>query len=77
MVKSGYSDKRAKITACELRRDPDFIAAIERKQNQKLAKLERGELTEAEVINGIRDIDEECKAAGRRSVLPYDPSQGA
>jgi hypothetical protein len=64
LVKSGYSDKRAKITACELRRDPDFIAAIERKQNQKLAKLERGELTEAEVINGIRDIDDECKAAG-------------
>ena len=40
------------------------MAAIERKQNQKLAKLERGELTDQEVIDGIRDIDAECKAAG-------------
>ena len=64
LVKTGYSEKRAKITACELRRDPEFISAIERKQNQKLAKLERGELNEAEVINGIRDIDDECKAGG-------------
>jgi len=64
LVKTGYSDKRAKITACELRRDPEFVAAIERKQNQKLAKLERGELTEAEIVDGIRDIDSERKAAG-------------
>ena len=27
LVKAGYSDKRAKITACELRKDPEFLAA--------------------------------------------------
>jgi hypothetical protein len=64
LVKAGYSDKRAKITACELRRSPDFIAAIERKQGQALAKLERAALTDEEVINGIRDIDAECQLAG-------------
>jgi hypothetical protein len=64
LIKTGYSPKRAKISACELRRDPEFVAAIERKQNQKLEKLERGELTPEEIINGIRDIDDECKAAG-------------
>lgn len=64
LKKSGYSEKRAKITACELRRDPEFIAAIERKQTQALAKLEREALTDEEVINGIRDIDAECQLAG-------------
>src|SRR6266568_1639056 len=64
LVKAGYSEKRAQITAIEFRKDPEFIAAIERRQGQKLAKLERGELTNEEVINGIRDIDSECKLAG-------------
>jgi hypothetical protein len=64
LVKAGYSDKRAKITACELRRDPEFIAAIERKQGQALAKLERGALTDEEIVNAIRDIDAECALAG-------------
>ena len=41
LIKTGYSEKRAKITACELRRDPEFVAAIERKQTAALAKLER------------------------------------
>jgi hypothetical protein len=64
LVKAGYSEKRSKITACELRRDPEFIAAIERKQTQALAKLEREALTDEAVINGIRDIDAECQLAG-------------
>jgi hypothetical protein len=64
LTKAGYSEKRAKITACELRKDPEFIAAIEGKQTQTLAKLERGELTDEEVMNGIRDIDDECKLVG-------------
>jgi len=64
LVKAGYSETRAKITACGLRRDPEFIAAIERKQTQALAKLEREALTDEEVINGIRDIDAECQLAG-------------
>ena len=64
LVHAGYSEKRAIITACELRRDPEFIAAIERKQTQSLAKLERGKLTDEEVMDGIRDIDAECKLAG-------------
>jgi hypothetical protein len=64
LVKTGYSEKRAKITACELRRDPEFVAAIERKQAAALAKLEREALTDEEVINGIRDIDAECQLAG-------------
>jgi len=64
LAKSGYSAKRAKITACELRKDPEFLAALERKQTQALAKLERGKLSDEEVVNAIRDIDEECKSAG-------------
>jgi hypothetical protein len=64
LTKAGYSEKRAKITACELRKDPEFLAALERKQTQALAKLERGKLTDEEVIEGIRDIDAECKLAG-------------
>jgi hypothetical protein len=64
LIKAGYSDKRAKITACELRKDSGFIAAIERKQGQKLEKLERSQLSDEEVVNAIRDIDQECKLAG-------------
>ena|SRR6266849_4683358 len=64
LVKAGYSGKRAKITACELRKDPEFLAALERKQTHALEKLERGELTNEQVVEGIRDIDEECKQAG-------------
>jgi hypothetical protein len=64
LVRAGYSKARAAITACEFRRDPQFIAALERKQAKLADKAERGELTETEVINGIRDIDEECKPAG-------------
>jgi|SRR5215813_109626 len=64
LIKAGYSAKRAQITAIELRKDPEFIAAIERKQTQALERLERGELTEEEVVSGIRDIDAEAKAAG-------------
>jgi hypothetical protein len=64
LAKAGYSDKRAKITACELRKDPEFLAALERKQTQKLEKLEREELTDEQVIDGIRDIDTECQLAG-------------
>ena len=52
LIKAGYSKERAHITACELRKDPEFIEAIERKQNQALEKLERNELTEEEVIEG-------------------------
>ncbi|SRR6266568_2904160 len=64
LVKAGYSQGRAQITAIEFRKDPEFIAAIERRQSQKLEKLERGKLTDEEVINGIRDIDAECALAG-------------
>jgi hypothetical protein len=64
LTKSGYSGKRAKITACELRKDPEFLAALERKQTQALEKLERDKLSDEEVVNAIRDIDEECKLAG-------------
>jgi len=64
LTKAGYSAKRAQITACELRKDPEFISAIERRQTQALEKLERGKLTDQEVVDGIRDIDAECKLAG-------------
>lgn len=64
LTKAGYSEKRASITACELRKDPEFLAALERKQTQALGKLERRNLTDEEVINGIRDIDAECQLAG-------------
>jgi hypothetical protein len=64
LLKAGYSDKRAKITACELRKDPEFLSALERKQTHALEKLERGELTDQEVVNAIRDIDAECALAG-------------
>jgi len=64
LVRAGYSKKRAAITACEFRRDPEFIAALERKQAKLAEKAERGALTDQEVINSVRDIDEECRAAG-------------
>src|SRR5438034_5267939 len=64
LVKAGYSERRAQITAIEFRKDPEFIAAIERRQTQKLEKLERGKLSDQEVIDGIRDIDAECQLAG-------------
>ncbi len=64
LVKAGYSAKRAQITAIEFRKDPEFIAAIERRQTQRLEKLERGKLTDEEVIEGIRDIDADCQLAG-------------
>jgi hypothetical protein len=64
LSKQAFSPKRAKITAIEFRKDPEFIAATERKNSQKLEKLERGKLTDQEVVDGIRDIDDECKAAG-------------
>jgi hypothetical protein len=64
LVKAGYSEKRAQITAIEFRKDPEFIAAIERKQAQKLEKLERGELSDQEIIDGIRDVEAECKLQG-------------
>jgi|SRR5215813_3175586 len=64
LIRAGYSRTRAAVTACELSRDPEFVSAIERKQNQAAEKLSRGELTQAEVINAVRDIDDECKAVG-------------
>jgi hypothetical protein len=64
LTKAGYSEKRASITACELRKDPEFLAALERKQTNALEKLARGNLTDEEVTNGIRDIDAECQLAG-------------
>jgi hypothetical protein len=64
LIKVGYSPKRATITACELRRDPEFVAAIERRQLQALEKLQRRDLTDQTVIDGILDIDAEAKSAG-------------
>ena len=69
VIKSGYSEKRAKITAIEFRKDPEFIAAIERKQTAKLERLERGELSDQEIIDAIRDVEAECKLQG--SVAAY------
>ena len=64
IIKAGGSVRRAKITAAEYRRDPEFTEAVARKQSQALAKLERKDLTDADVINAIRDIDEDAKLAG-------------
>lgn len=65
LIKSGYSAKRAKITAIEFGKDREFIAAIERKQTAKLERLERrGELTDQEIIDNVRDIDAECLLQG-------------
>lgn len=66
LIKSGYSEKRAVITACELRRDPEFIAATERKMSQKLATLEckKPSTPEESVIADICDIDAEAKSQG-------------
>jgi hypothetical protein len=64
IVKAGGSAKRAKITAAEYKRDPEFLQAVERKQANALAKLERKDLTDADVINAIRDIDAEAALVG-------------
>src|SRR5207245_11143237 len=58
------SDKRVQNKSIEFRKEAEFIAAIERRQTQKLEKLERGKLPDQEVIDGIRDIDAECQLAG-------------
>jgi hypothetical protein len=64
LIKAGYSKGRANVTACELRKDPEFIQAIERRSKLAIEKLSRSELTQTEVINAVRDIDDECKAVG-------------
>jgi hypothetical protein len=64
LVRAGYSKTRAAVTACELSKDPEFVRALERRQNQVLEKASRGELTQAQVIDAVRDVDDECRAVG-------------
>jgi hypothetical protein len=40
VIRAGFSEKRAKVTASELLKDSEIKAAIEHKRNQRLAKLD-------------------------------------
>ncbi len=64
LLKAGYGAARVKITCSELRRNPDFLRAVERATVRRIEKLEKGPLTDEQVVDTIREIDEECKQAG-------------
>lgn len=40
-IRAGFSEKRAKVTASELLKDPEVKAAIEHKRNKRLQKLDQ------------------------------------
>ena len=39
-IRAGFNEQRAKVTACELLKDPEIKAAIEQKRNKRLEKLD-------------------------------------
>jgi len=59
--RAGYSPKRAEITAIELMKHPEVLREIERRVNKK---VERVEVTDETVADGLLDVIEECMAAG-------------
>ena len=44
-IRAGYASARAKITACELMKNPEIQQAIERKTSQQLEKLTNRPIT--------------------------------
>jgi phage terminase small subunit len=63
-VKAGFNEKRAKITACELLKDPEIKAAIEHKMKQRLEKVSIGPDL---VLTGLLETIELCLSAGAGS----------
>ena len=60
-IRAGFSERRAKETACELMKDPQVKAAIEQKLNKKFEKLE---LTTNLVIAELDEIRDAAVDAG-------------
>src|SRR6267143_1001888 len=54
-IRAGFSPKRAKETACELMKDPEIKAAIERKLEKRFEKLEITTNHVLAELDGIRD----------------------
>jgi phage terminase small subunit len=61
VIRAGFSEKRAKVTASELLKDPEIKAAIEHKQNQRLAKLD---INANLVLAGLLELRDRCVEAG-------------
>jgi phage terminase small subunit len=61
VVRAGFSPKRAKETACELMKDPEIKAAIERKL---AGQLESVHVDEKLVVTGLLRTIERCIDAG-------------
>ena len=54
-MRAGFSETRAKETACELMKDPEIKAAIERKLEKRFEKLEITANHVLVELDGIRD----------------------
>ncbi len=61
VIRAGFSEKRAKITASELLKDPEIKAAIQSKQERRLAKLE---IDANLVLAGLLELRDRCREAG-------------
>jgi len=61
-IRAGYSEKRAKKTACELLANPEVQLAISEKQ---IAALDNAQKDANYVILGIRDTVERCRTLGK------------
>jgi len=60
-IRAGFSEKRAKETACELMKDPEIKAAIERKLT---GQLESVQVDQKLVVTGLLRTIERCIDAG-------------
>jgi phage terminase small subunit len=60
-IRAGFSPKRAKETACELMKDPEIKAAIERKFT---SKFEDVKVDQKLIVNGLLRTIEGCVDAG-------------
>jgi phage terminase small subunit len=63
-IRAGFSEKRAKVTASELLKDPEVTAAIEHKRNQRLARLD---IDANLVLAGLLELRDRCIEAGAGS----------
>lgn len=60
-IRAGFSERRAKETACELMKDPEIKAAIQRKMEKRFEKLE---ITANHVLAELDEIRDAAIDAG-------------
>ena len=63
-IRAGYGVKRAKITACELMKNPEIREQIERKTTQQLENLADKPITRQTVLTYIVETIERASSAG-------------